>query len=81
MMTDILLTRQQVEERTGLARSSIYRLMRTGRFPEPRRIGDRAVRWSSQELEAWLSGRPRRGLRSSARTRSTETGGRHEHAA
>ena len=58
-MTDTLLTRQQVEQRTGLARSSIYRLMRRQKFPEPRRLGERAVRWSSQELEAWLADRPR----------------------
>ncbi len=58
-MTDILLTRQQVEARTGLARSSIYRLMRLGRFPEPLRIGERAVRWSEAELSTWLASRPK----------------------
>ncbi len=58
-MTDTLLTRQQVEQRTGLARSSIYRLMRLQKFPEPRRIGERAVRWSSEELEDWLESQPR----------------------
>ena len=58
-MSDTLLTRQQVEQRTGLARSSIYRLMRRNAFPEPIRIGERAVRWSSQELETWLADRPK----------------------
>ena len=50
-MEDVFLTRAEVEKRTGLARSSIYRLMRRGGFPEPHRIGERAVRWSRQELE------------------------------
>lgn len=58
-MNDKMLTRQEVEERTGLARSSIYRLMRLGRFPEPCRIGDRAVRWPESELSRWLESRPR----------------------
>ena len=58
-MTDTYLTREQVQARTGLARSSIYRLMRCGAFPEPRRIGQRAVRWSEAELTAWLAERPK----------------------
>ena len=54
-----LLTRQEVEARCRIARSSIYRLMRRGQFPEPIRVGPRAVRWSENELENWLAGRPR----------------------
>ena len=59
MSDDRLLRREDVEVRTGLARSSIYRLMRLGRFPEPLRIGDRAVRWSEAELSTWLASRPK----------------------
>ena len=40
-----LLRRPEVEAKVALARSSIYRLMRSGAFPEPLRIGPRAVRW------------------------------------
>ncbi|MDE0033302.1 MAG: AlpA family transcriptional regulator [Deltaproteobacteria bacterium] len=58
-MTARLLTRQQIESITGLTRSTIYRLMRMGDFPEPIRIGQRAVRWPESEIEAWLSNRPR----------------------
>ena len=54
-----LLTRPEVEELTGLKRATIYRLMRRGGFPEPRRIGERAVRWRLDELEMWLENRPR----------------------
>ena len=32
--------------------------MRANKFPEPIRIGPRAVRWRATELTAWLSGRP-----------------------
>ena len=58
-MNDRLLRREEVEARSGLARSTIYRLMRVGKFPEPRRIGERAVRWSEAELTRWLQDRPK----------------------
>ena len=58
-MTTKLLTRQQIEEITGLTRSTIYRLMRSGQFPEPIRIGPRAIRWPQSEIESWIADRPR----------------------
>ena len=59
-MTSIrLLTRRQVEQACGLSRSTIYRKMREGTFPEPIRIGVRAVRWPAHELEDWLVSLPR----------------------
>ena len=54
-----LLRRTEVERYCQISRSTIYRLMREGLFPEPLRIGPRAVRWSEQELMAWLARRPR----------------------
>ena len=56
---DRLLRRRDVEDRTGLSRTSIYRLMREGRFPKPIKVGPKAVRWPASELEAWLAARPR----------------------
>ena len=58
-MPDHLLTRREVEARCGLSRSSVYRLMRQGLFPEPIRVAVRAVRWREREIEDWLSTRPR----------------------
>ena len=58
-MTDRLLTRQQVQARTALSRTSIYRKMREGSFPEPLQIGARAVRWPESEIETWIADRPR----------------------
>ena len=57
--SDPLLRREQVEERTGLARTTIYRKMREGSFPEPIQVGVRAVRWPASEIETWLADRPR----------------------
>ena len=54
-----LLRRPEVEAKVALARSSIYRLMRSGAFPEPLRVGPRAVRWPESEIDAWLAERPR----------------------
>lgn len=53
------MTRKQVEARCGLSRTSVYRLMRCGLFPEPIRVGVRAVRWSEDEIASWLAARPR----------------------
>lgn len=56
---DRLLNRREVEDRTTLRRSSIYRKMREGSFPLPLKISRRAVRWPESEIEAWLASRPR----------------------
>lgn len=45
-----ILRRPQVEERTGLSRSAIYRLMDAGDFPRQRRITARAVGWIEAEI-------------------------------
>lgn len=56
---DHLLRRADVEARTALSRSSLYRLMRSGEFPAPLQIGPRAVRWRASEIESWVAERPR----------------------
>ena len=53
-----LLRREEVEERFGVSRSWIYLEMRAGRFPEPVRIGKRAVRWRVSDLDEWAARRP-----------------------
>lgn len=53
-----LLRRQEVEEITQMSRSTIYRLVRAGLFPAPRRVGPRAVRWSASEITEWIAARP-----------------------
>ena len=56
---DRLLRLSEVQTRTALGRTTIYRKMREGTFPEPLKIGARAVRWPESEIEAWLASRPR----------------------
>ena len=54
-----LLVRAQVEKRTGLSTSSIYRLMRQQNFPLPIVVGARNVRWIEDEIEEYMRQRPR----------------------
>ena len=56
---DVLLTRPEVERRTGLSRSTIYRKMRDGTFPVPVKVSARAVRWRESEICAYVDARPR----------------------
>jgi prophage regulatory protein len=55
--SDRLLRRREVEELTGLSRSTIYDWIRTGQFPRPVSLGPRTVRWSEREVERWISDR------------------------
>ena len=47
---DRLLSRPEVEQAIGLKCSQIYTLMRKGKFPEPIKVGERAVRWRESEI-------------------------------
>ena len=52
-----ILRRKQVENRTGLSRSTIYLRIQEGTFPKPIKLGERAVGWLENEIEAWLAAR------------------------
>ena len=56
---DVLLTRREVERRTGLSRSTLYRKMRDGSFPVPLKVSERAVRWRESDIRAYVDSRPR----------------------
>lgn len=43
----------EVCEFLGLSRSTLYKLLSEGAFPEPVRLGPRTVRWNVDELVAW----------------------------
>jgi prophage regulatory protein len=51
------IRRKAVEERTGLARSTIYQMVNEGRFPRPVRLGGRAVAWLETEVNDWVDAR------------------------
>lgn len=49
----VLLRLKEVKAITGLGRSSIYKYMNTGNFPKSIQLGERAVAWISDEVDAW----------------------------
>lgn len=56
-MTDKILRRPDVEDITGLGRSTIYDWMKKGEFPKPVKLGSRAVGWRESDIVAWLESR------------------------
>lgn len=55
---DRILRRDEVEIRTGLSRSTIYRRIRKGDFPPPRDLGGGAVGWPESLISRWIATRP-----------------------
>lgn len=49
-----LLKLKGVIEMTSLSKASIYRQVKAGIFPDPIRIGPRAVAWVVSEVESWI---------------------------
>jgi prophage regulatory protein len=49
-----LLRFPAVRERTGLSRSTIWRLEREGDFPKHRRISANTVAWVEEEVLSWI---------------------------
>jgi prophage regulatory protein len=44
----------ELRQRIPLGRTTIWRMMREGRFPQSRRIGKMAVAWLESEVEDWM---------------------------
>jgi len=42
-----------------LGRTTIWRMMREGHFPQSRRIGKTAMAWIENEIEVWMKERAR----------------------
>jgi prophage regulatory protein len=51
---DRIVRLDAVLDRTGLSRSTLYRKMRKGSFPQQINIGDRCVGWRESDLASWL---------------------------
>ncbi|PRG58081.1 AlpA family transcriptional regulator [Burkholderia multivorans] len=69
-----ILRRRQVEMRTGLSRSTIYRRMQSGTFPPAVQLGGRLVGWRAADIEAFLANPAR--YRVPAHLRPQGAGGR-----
>lgn len=56
-MLQKILRRPEVEQCTGLKRSSIYARMELGTFPKSVPLGEKSVGWLESDIEAWQKSR------------------------
>lgn len=56
-MTDKILRCRDVQEVTGLSRSTIYRMMDRDDFPRATKLGVRAIGWRQSAVADWIEGR------------------------
>ncbi len=61
------LRMQEITDRLGLARSTVYKLIQVGEFPPPTKLTRRTSAWREADIEAFLSARE-------SRSRATATG-------
>ncbi len=54
-----ILRRPQVQQRTGLSRSTLYQYIKDGDFPKPVQLGLRAVGWLESDITNWIATRVR----------------------
>ena len=52
-VVDYLIPRKTVEKLSGLSRATIYRLIKSGKFPRPLSIGTGSVRWRQSDIISW----------------------------
>lgn len=52
---DRLLKLRQVMDMTGYGKTSIYNMMKVGKFPQKcKPMGSESTRWSEREVRAWI---------------------------
>ncbi|MDE2761598.1 MAG: AlpA family phage regulatory protein [Gemmatimonadota bacterium] len=56
-----ILRPPEVVEEIGVSKASLYRWIRSGRFPPPIKLGPRRVGWRREDVDAWIAGRPNKG--------------------
>lgn len=49
-----ILRLRDVMEKTGLARSTVYKYIEAGTFPKPIDLGGRSVGWVDEEINDWI---------------------------
>ena len=54
-----LLSTKQVQERTSLSRTTVWRLESKGLFPSRIQVSPRRVAWSEEDVCAWIESRQR----------------------
>jgi prophage regulatory protein len=57
--TKRLLRTTEVASRTGLSRTTLWRMEREGTFPKRLRLGSNSIGWVEAEVGEWIDSRPR----------------------
>jgi prophage regulatory protein len=57
-MAERNLRTAETQARTGLGRTTIWRLEKAGQFPRRRKIGNGIVAWLESEVDEWIRSRP-----------------------
>jgi len=55
----VILPTNEVLNITGLSRTTLWRLERTGKFPQRLRLSMNRVGWRKEEVDEWIATRPR----------------------
>lgn len=53
MLNDNLLTAKQISQAINKSKATIYRWVKTGKFPKPIKINNSTL-WRASEINAWL---------------------------
>lgn len=53
-----MLSLPMVIERIPLSAATIYRMVKRGEFPKPRRISPGRKGWPESQIDAWIAGEP-----------------------
>lgn len=64
MTTPRMLRLPAVIAMAGIGRDTIYKLVRNGEFPRPRKLTDHCTGWREDEIREWIESRPVSDLRS-----------------
>lgn len=52
-----LIRRTEVQSKTGLGASSIYTMMKQGKFPQCMSLSERRVAWLESDIDQWIAER------------------------
>jgi predicted DNA-binding transcriptional regulator AlpA len=52
-----LLRLPAIQQRVPWSRSTIWRKVRAGEFPQPIRLGGNSIAWLEDEVQAWIAAR------------------------
>lgn len=52
-----LIRRKEVQNKTGLGASSIYAMMKQGKFPKSIILSERRVAWLESDIDQWIAER------------------------